>query len=161
MSALTLFLAAVLALAAGHKLIARERLALITARLAHAPAGIGMPLLMGAAAVEGMAAIGLLIEPVRPLAAAGATLLWSVYAVALWRHLGKVMDCGCDLVAREKPVDLVAILRPAVLALFALAVAAMPRFDWALDAPFAAFALLSLWFAAGELAALPRFARTR
>lgn len=159
MSALTLFLAAVLALAAGHKIIARDRLALATARLARVPAGIGMPLLLGTAAIEIMAAIGLLIEPVRVIAATGAALLWSAYALALWRLHGRVMDCGCDLVAREKPIDAVAILRPTLLAVLAAALAAIPRFDWTLDAPFAAFALLSLWFAAGELAALPRFAR--
>ena len=42
-------------------------------------------------------------------AALGAALLWLGYAAVLWRHRGQVLDCGCDLVAREKPVDDIAI----------------------------------------------------
>ena len=72
---------------------------------------------------------------------------------------GQVLDCGCDFVRRERPVGWPAIFRPTVLAMLALTVAAAPQPAFALDTPFAALALLALYFAASELAALPLSAR--
>jgi hypothetical protein len=155
MAGLWLFLAALLAISAGHKLAARERLTVATARLAGAPLALGPALLFAAASAEALAAIALLVAPLRSAGALTATAIWMVYALALFARRGQVLDCGCDFVRRERPVGLAAILRPALLAFIALAVAAMPPAALTADAPFAALALLALTFAASELAAIP------
>ena len=160
MAALPLFMALLLAIAATHKLIERQRLATVTMRLAGVPAHFGMPLLLLAATGEALVAIALLVTDLRMGGALGAAAIWSVYALALLRHRGAVLDCGCDLVRREKPVGATAILRPALLALLALIVAALPASPWNAETPFAALALLALWFAAAELAAIPAYVRT-
>jgi uncharacterized membrane protein YphA (DoxX/SURF4 family) len=161
MAALTLFLAALLGISALHKLLARERLSAVAARLAGVAVPSGVLLLALAAALEALAALALTIAPLRSSAALAAAALWSGYGAALWRQRGKVLDCGCDLVAREKPVDGIAIARPLLLAALAVAVALAPASGWTLDAPFAALALLALWFAAGELHSIPKLARHR
>ena len=159
MSGLWLFLAALLAISATHKVIARERLAIVAARLAGSPAALGQPLLLGAACAETLAAVALAADPLRQAGALAAAAIWTGYAVALFARRGQVLDCGCDFVRRERPVSWPAIFRPAVLALMACAVTAIPEPAFALDAPFAALALLALYFAASELAALPFPAR--
>jgi hypothetical protein len=159
MSGLWLFLAALLAVSAGHKLVARDRLSMVAARLAGAPSAIGPALLLAAASAEALAAVALMIAPLRAAGALAAAALWGFYAVALFARRGQVLDCGCDFVRREKPVTSVTAARPALLALFALAVAVTPDQAFAVDAPFAALAMLGLYFAASELAALPSFAR--
>ena len=78
------------------------------------------------------------------------------YALALLRHRGQTLDCGCDFAARERPVDLFAILRPVLLALLAAWSGASGPGPWTLEVPFAALALAALWFAAGELHAIPQ-----
>lgn len=161
MASLTLFLALVLAVSGAHKVVGREALASVAARLCGAPESLGAVLLMGAAALEGLAAIALIIPQMSTLGGIVAAALWLVYCAALWRRRGEVLDCGCDLVRREKPVNALAIARPAVLAFLALGAAALPSGPWMIDAPFAALALLALWFAASELSALPTFSRTR
>ena len=154
-AALAFFLAMVLAISAGHKLIDRRRLAAATARLAGVPAPLGTPLMLSAAACETLAALGLAIPPLRMGGALVAAALWTIYALALLRHRGGPLDCGCDFVRREKPVDTVAIFRPALLAALALVIAFAPAAPMTLDAPFAAMALYALWVAASELSALP------
>lgn len=161
MAALTLFLAALLGASALHKLLARERLSAVTARLAGVALPAGALLLALAATLEALAALALLIEPLRSGAALTAAALWFTYGASLWRQRGKVLDCGCDLVAREKPVDSIAIARPLLLAALAAGAALAPASDWTLDAPFATLALLALWFAAGELHSIPKLVRHR
>lgn len=161
MQALALFLAALLATSALHKLLARERLAAVTARLAGVRLPSGLLLLVVAASVEALAALALAVPALRSGGALAAAALWLAYAAALWRQRGTVLDCGCDLVARDKPVDAFVIARPLLLAVLAGSVALAPPPLWTIDAPFAALALLALWFAAGELHSIPRLERTR
>ena len=88
-------------------------------------------------------------------------MLWLGYATTLMRHHGRVLDCGCNLVAREKPVDAVTIGRPLLLAFLAAATALAPIASWTVDTPFAALGLLALWFAAGEIHSIPNLTRAR
>lgn len=161
MAAVALFLALLLAVSAGHKLVERQRLAGVAARLAGAPAQLGPALLLAAAAYEATAALALIVAPLRPGGALAAAALWSGYALALLHHRGERLDCGCDFVRREKPIGTFAIARSALLAALAVAVAVSPAAAWTLDAPFAALALLALWIAASELSALPARERIR
>lgn len=156
MLAISLFLAALLATSAIHKVLDRERLGAVVARLTRVSLPLSAVLLALAATVEALAAIALLAPPLRAGGALVAVALWCGYALALFRQRGAVLDCGCDLVARERPVDAFAILRPMLLAALALLTIAMPPLaGWSIEAPFAALALLSLWFAAGELHSIP------
>lgn len=155
MAGLWLFLALLLAGSAVHKLVARDRLAMTAARLTATPAALGPALLLAAASFEALAAAALLAAPMRTAGALAAAALWSGYAVALLARRGEVLDCGCDLVRRERPVGNAAIARPALLAGLAAALAALPPAPLTVDAAFAALALLALYLAASELAALP------
>ncbi len=156
MLAVTFFLAALLGASAVHKVLDRKRLGAVVARLTVTPLPVGVVLLALAATVEALAAIALLIPALRLAGAAIAVALWCVYGLALVRQRGAVLDCGCDLVARERPVDGFAILRPFVLAgLAALTLVVPSAAGWSIEAPFAALALLALWFAAGELHSIP------
>lgn len=156
MLSITLFLAALLGMSAAQKVLERQRLGVVVARLIRVPLPLGAVLLALAATVEALAAIALLFPALRMSGAASAFMLWCGYGFALLRQRGAVLDCGCDLVARERPVDCFAILRPLCLAaLAALAIAMPTAVHWSLEAPFAALALLALWFAAGELHSIP------
>lgn len=155
MAALSLFLVLVLLSAAAHKVIARDRLALVTARLLGLPVPVASLALLLAAVLEGLAALAILIPATAPGGLIGAAILWMLYAAALLRRRGATLDCGCDFAAREKPVGTVTIARPALLAVLAAACAFAPPSGLTAEAPFAAAALLALWFAASELAALP------
>ena len=86
-SALTLFLAAVLGVAAAHKLAERGRLAQATAGLLRIDAAIAMPLTMAAATIEAAAALALLFPPSLPAGALLAALLWAGYGAALFAAL--------------------------------------------------------------------------
>lgn len=157
MAALALFLAAVLALAALHKGLARARLAASAARLAGLPLALGPIVLALAATLEALAALALLLPGLKAVGALGAGALWLSYALALWRRRGERLDCGCDLSAREKPVGTTQVLRALLLAALAGAVALAPAGSaFPADAPFAALALLALWFAGGELLNIPQ-----
>lgn len=159
MAAITLFLALMLLVSAAHKLIDRPRLALAAARLAGTGPGQGALLLAVSGALEGVAALALLIPQAHAAGVALAVLVWGAYGLALFRHRGQALDCGCDLVAREKPVGAFVIARPFVLAALACLTLAVPGAGgltgWTPDAPFAALALLALTFAGAELAGLP------
>lgn len=162
MAAVGLFLALLLGASALHKVLARERLGPIVARLAGVTAPLGFVLLALAATVEALAGISLLLPPLQAGGACVAAMLWTVYALALLRHRGKVLDCGCDFAAREAPVDSFTMLRPVVLAAIALGFAGWAPTGLSLETPFAALALAALWFAASELHSIPstRSART-
>jgi len=155
MAALALFLALVLLGAATHKAMQRNRLALAAARLLGLTIPIASLVLMLAAVLEAMAALAILIPQTATGGLFAAALIWALYAAALLRRRGAVLDCGCDFAAREKPVGTVTILRPAILAALAVIGALAPHGEWSVETPFAAAALIALWFAASELAALP------
>ncbi len=156
MAALSLFLALLLGASVLHKVLARERLALVVARLAGVAPPLGAVLLALAATIEALAGLALLVPALHTGAALAATGLWSCYALALLRQRGRTLDCGCDFAARERPVDLFAILRPVLLALLAAWSGASGPGPWTLEVPFAALAFAALWFAAGELHAIPQ-----
>lgn len=151
MSGLTFFLALVLAGSAGHKAIAHERLALASARLLGLRASFGPLALIAAGTIEGAAALCLLVPALHMAGAGMAAALWSAYAIALARHRGQTLDCGCDLVARSRRIGAVHILRPAALALLAL----IPSASFDITAPFAGLGLLALYLALGELLSIP------
>jgi len=160
MAALVLFCAALLAASALHKAASRERLAAATAKLVGAKlAGTGalggQLLLIVAGTVELVAAACLLIAPLRIAGALIAAALWAGYAIALARHRGETLDCGCDLAARAKPVTWALVLRSAGLAVLAGGIALLPEAPFTLDAPFAAAGLLALYIGASELLAIP------
>jgi hypothetical protein len=163
MTPLVLFLAGLLGASALHKLLARQRLVAVTARLAGVGPFGGGQLLALAASIEGLAAVALVVPGLGEGGLLAAVLLWLGYAAALWRHRGKVLDCGCDLVSRERPVDAIAIARPLLLAALALVLVLTGPIvlAWTPEVPFAALALLALWFAAGELHSLPHLSRAR
>jgi|GEM_PF-1074750 len=156
MRALTLFLVAVLVLSAAHKAKAPDRLGTATARLAGVAGPVALVLMVLAGAVEAAAALCLLLPGTAMAGALIAAGLWTVYAAALWRRRGTVLDCGCDLVARPRPVGAGAIVRPFVLAALALAVLVMPDLPnlLALDM-LAAVGGLVLYLAASEILAIP------
>lgn len=160
MAALALFLALVLIGAAAHKAVQRERLTHAVQGLIGLNAPMAALVLALSGVLEGLAALAILI----PATAAGgfiaAAAIWTLYALALLRRRGAVLDCGCDFAARDKPVDTAMILRPAGLAVLALGCVLVPPAAWTIETPFAAAALLALWFAASELAVLPARART-
>lgn len=161
MSALALFLALVLAVSAAHKLVARARLAAAAARLVGVSPTLGTPLLLAVAASEAMAAFAIVVAPLRTGGAIAAASIWCAYGLALLVRRGEVLDCGCDLSARKKPVGAISILRPFLLAALAMPVIVTTPSAWPVDAPFAAAALLALWFAASELFAFPSHTRIR
>ncbi len=152
---LCLFLAGLLAASALHKVLARVRLAPVAARLARSTPALGMPLLLAAAAFEGLTALALLIGELHMVGAVAAAALWLGYGLALAGRLGETLDCGCDLFSHERPVELFTVARPLLLAALSGVLAMVPPGLFAPETPFAALGLLALWFAAGELAALP------
>lgn len=154
-------MAALLASSVAQKAFERQRMTAATARIV----GSGLPaaalLLLLAACLELLAGLALLVPALRSGGAAAAAAIWLGYGLALARRRGETLDCGCDLVARERPVDRFAIARPLVLAIAGAVVALTPVTAWTLDTPFAASALLALWFAAGEIHSIPKLARIR
>lgn len=158
MRALALFLALVLALSALHKAQRADRLAVATGRLAGVSGPLAMVLMVMAGAIEAIAALCLVLPGALDAGALLAALVWTGYGLALWRRRGEVLDCGCDLVARPRPVDPAQIARPLALATLAQAVAILPPTSsgWlALDL-FAALGALALYLACLEILAIPR-----
>jgi hypothetical protein len=154
MAPVALFLALVLLGAALHKALQRERLVLATGRLTGLSAPMASLVLVLAALFEGLAALAILMPATLTAGLAGAAILWATYAAALLRRRGELLDCGCDFLRRDKPVGVWTILRPALLAVLALTCAIAPPAGWTIETPFAAAALVALWLAASELAAL-------
>ena len=156
MAELALFLALLLAVSAGHKIVAHQRLGEAAARLAGVPQSLGPVVSNAAAAVELAAALALLFPGTRPIGALIAAVLWSGYALLLARRIGSRLDCGCSLKRSEKPITALHPARAGLLAAFAVLVAFVPATPATLLTPFAAAALLALYFAADELIAIPR-----
>lgn len=157
MTALACFLALVLGSAAAHKLIARERLTAATGRLLGINAALAFPAMLAAAAIEAVAALALLIPATQMLGAAMAMLLWTSYAVALWRSDAGA-DCGCSFGVHRGGIDRFARVRPLVLVLAAVPVLLFPG-GYDVVAPFAGLALFAMYLAAGEIAQTRSFAR--
>ncbi len=154
MVALATFIALLLAGSALHKAVAHDRLALVAGKLA----GIrsqGLLLLIVAGTLELVAAACLSVPVLRPTGGLIAVAIWSGYSIALLLRRGETLDCGCDLVAREKPVDWPLIARPAALALLAFFVSTLPAGSIGVDTPFAAVGLVALYLAGSELLAIP------
>lgn len=162
MTALSLFLALVLMVSAAHKLAAPQRMAEAAARLCGVSPALGTPLAFAAAALEAISSIAVLLEGTHLGGAMAAGTLWCGYGALLFARRGQRLDCGCDLAARTSPVGTIAIVRPFALAAMALLVALVPgSLSFTVETPFAALALLALWFAVAELSALPSHLRTR
>lgn len=156
MSALSLFLALVLAVAAAHKLLNRDRLAVATSRLTGLPVPTAALASHAAAVVEGLAALALLFAETRAVGGAVAAALWLGYAFLLSRRLGQSLDCGCSLGQREKPVSIALVARAFGLSALALIAAFAPHEAFSAETPFAALGFLALYLALDELLALPR-----
>lgn len=154
MAELSLFLALVLAMAACHKLIDRDRLAASAAALTGAPVALGAVISLAAAAYEAVVALALLFPATRLAGAVLAAVLWSTYGVALMRRVGATLDCGCSFAARAKPVDAFAVLRAFTLAALAMSVLLNPTMPLTLLSPFAALGFLALYLALGEVMAI-------
>lgn len=154
MMEISTFLALLLAGSALHKFMAHDRLALVAAKLAGARCH-GLLLLIIAGTLELVAALCLMIAPLHQTGAVLAAVVWLAYAGTLLRRRGETLDCGCDLVAREKPVDWPLIARPAALAMLAFIVATLPVAAFGVSTPFAAAGLLALYLAGSELLAIP------
>lgn len=156
-SVVALFLAAILGLSAAHKLVERVRLASATGDLLRLHAAVAIPITMAAAAVEVAAALALVFPASRPVGAAMAALVWSIYAVALVaaRQRGDIaIDCGCDFGKRSSGIGGYAIGRAFALVAVALVLCVAPASEGGLgiDSLFAALGFLALYFAAGEIA---------
>lgn len=159
-STLIPFLAAMLAVAAAHKLTERGRLAQATAGLLRIDAAIAMPLTMAAATIEAAAALALLFPASRPVGALLAALLWAGYGAALYaarRRGDAAMDCGCDFGVRRKGIGRFSVGRAFALSAAALALLVSPAGGGEIDIQsiFAALAFLALLFAAGEITHFP------
>jgi hypothetical protein len=152
MGALAYFLALVLLVAAAHKAVARERMAVATARLLGLNHAMGATFAWTAAGIEALAALALILPDTRALGAIIAALLWAGYGVALVRHWGQTLDCGCSFSSRENPVGLFAVARATALALLGVMVAIFPSATFTPEAPFAALGFFALLTATGELA---------
>lgn len=156
MNALSLFLALVLGGSALHKALDRRRLSTAAARLVGARASHGPLLLVAAGGIEAVAALCLLVPALRPTGGLLAAALWALYGLALARRRGETLDCGCDLVARERPVAMWQIVRAFGLSALAVLVSTLAAAaETSFDAPFAAAGFLALYLAASELSAIP------
>ncbi|MGV3512420.1 MAG: MauE/DoxX family redox-associated membrane protein [Novosphingobium sp.] len=154
MTPVALFLAMLLAGSVAHKVSASERLSAVAGRLAGLHSQ-GLTLLVAAGALEAVAAACLVVPMLRQTGALIAMAVWLAYALALLLRRGETLDCGCDLIAREKPVGWPVIARPSMLALVAAVVSTLPAAPIGLDGAFAAAGLLALYLAASELLAIP------
>lgn len=159
MAELSLFLALVLAMAAGHKLLDRERLAASAAALTGAPVALGSVIALATAAYEAAVALALLFPATRAAGAVLAAALWSIYGLALVRRLGSSLDCGCNFAARAKPVDRFAVLRAFSLAALAAVVLLTPALPFTILSPFAALGFLALYLALGEIMGITIYER--
>ena len=148
MAPVIIFLAMLLAGSAVHKAVSHRRLAIAAARL------VGMPS-QGQLFLIIAAAVCLLVAPLQKTGAMLGMVVWLAYAAALLAHRGQSLDCGCDLVGRERPVGWLTIARPTALAMLVAIASTLPAASIGVDAPFAAAGLLALYLAASELLAIP------
>ncbi len=120
------FASFLLALAALHKLIDRERAAHAIRELTGLPPALAVPAARAVAAAELLAATGLWIAPLRFEAALLAALIWSGYFVFLLQAVAagrSDIDCGCSFASAHRPLGLFQMLRAALLALLGFAIA--------------------------------------
>ena len=155
MAALSLFLALVLATSAAHKALAPHRMVEATGALLGVSPVAGQLLMVLAGGVEGIAALCLLVPALMPFGAGLGATLWAGYALALLRRHGKVLDCGCDLAVRSKPVGPAQILRPAMLSALALLLSTLPVAAPDIVSIFAAAGFFALWLSASEILSIP------
>lgn len=158
MTPLALLLALVLGVSAAHKAHSPTRLGAAAARLAGVSLPAGQLLLVLTGAAEAVAALCLVLPVATTAGATTAAALWTAYALALWRRRGEVLDCGCDLVDRPRPIGPGQILRAALLASLALALALLPAAasTFSAEALLAALGLFALYLGASEILAIPR-----
>lgn len=156
------FLATVLASAAIHKLVARERLASAAAQMTGLAPGLGQPLSLSAAAVEAGAAVALLSPATRPTGYVLAGLLWTSYALLLWRarQRGDRFDCGCSLSGPSRSTEAYPAMRAAALATLAAVAALLPAGSPNIFSVFGALTFFALYLAAGEIASASSSARS-
>jgi hypothetical protein len=123
------FLALLLVAAAAHKLLWRERAsAAVSGLTGMLPKAAGLAV-NAIAAIEMLAALGLLVPAYRSPGALLAALLWSLYVIAMARAVltgRRAVDCGCSFGKTHRPLGRFQLLRTAVLALIALAIAFSP-----------------------------------
>lgn len=152
------FLAGVLGLAAGHKVLSPARLVPAAANLLRVDHPVARPLVYAAAASEAAAAVALLAPSTRPTGAILAAGLWAIYfaALCLARLQGRrIKDCGCSLGQRHSGAG-EQIGRLAVLIPLCGVAALSGGHLWPGIAPVLAAAIfLLLLLAADELAATP------
>lgn len=122
------FLAALAIASAVHKAVDSRRIAVSVAVLAGLGGGRARALSMLALAgcVEMVCGLALLTPSGRPLGAAAAAVLWSLYLLLILRALaaGRVdLDCGCTFGRRPAPLGHVEVARNLTLILLALMVA--------------------------------------
>lgn len=154
MAALALFLALVLAVSAGQKLVERDRMAVAAGRLTGLSGAMGGVANIVAAVIEIMAALCLLVPPAQPLGGAIAGALWLAYGVTLAMRYGETLDCGCSFATREKPVGPFMLVRAFGLMALGFVVALSAAAPFELVALFAAIAFMALYLAANELAGI-------
>jgi len=148
-SPIDVFLAAVSATAAIHKIIERDRLARSAASLAGVPSRFGGALSYAAAATELTATVLLMVPAYQSLGAGIAGLLWSLYALLLWRARGRDLDCGCTWGPRRSAPS--SPLRALILVPIAALAVLLPGPPSELLAGVAGLALFSLYVAANDL----------
>lgn len=159
-SVISVFLAFVLACGALNKLSQRDRLVASTSSLTGFPVSTSAFLNFAAAAIEGCAAVFLLIPDCGRVGALLAMTLWAVYSLLLWMRRGSEMDCGCTLNA--KPQDTLEAL-PHALALCSLAVLVAASSELANFRPefmMAGAAFFTFYIAGNELLALSNLRRS-
>lgn len=121
-SLLGAYLVVVLALGAGHKIIAPERPLAGAAKLLMIDTARARALVGLAAIMEGAAAIALLLPGGLATGSYAALGLWSAYALAAalaWARGDRRFDCGCTLVATPASDVRLIVLRAATLAALA------------------------------------------
>lgn len=157
LAALSTLLAVVLATAAAHKWIARDRLALATSHLTRMPPAFARVLSLCAAGWEALAALALVVPATRLWGALLASGLWSLYALLTWRaqRAGHAFDCGCSFTSRKRSADPLTVARAITLALFAALAALVPGDPlYDIASVLAGIAFFILAVAGGELADL-------
>lgn len=122
-----LTLAAVFGMAAVLKLRALEEFVGVVHNYRLLPEALVRPVAYLLPPFEGMVAIGLLIEPTRPYAAAGAAVLLVLFTIAMGINLARGrrnIDCGCFASTLKQRLSWGLVGRNAVL--LALALSVMP-----------------------------------
>ena len=155
------FLAWLLAASALHKLLRPARGVRAVRELLGVSASVASPVLMGAAATEGVAALLASIPAVQLLGTSLAAAVFLVYSSLLgWTviHGRRDLDCGCTLSVNRRPLGFSQIAKAVVLCTLSCACTAVFRLFGAgapgASALLAGLAGLALYFAAEQLGSL-------